>query len=237
MLHISICDDEPIFIESLKKILETELMKWGLEYVFQEYNDGSSLLKNEEFRECELIFLDIQMPGVSGLEVAEGLMEKGQNKKIVFVTNYDYLVFPALKCHPFYFLRKNKISEEIQELIRQFLIQDEMDRRNFQYVLHGNIYNVPFSDIIYLVYYQHKITVFSRNKGKIEFRSSIKECEEQLNSDCFFRANQGTIINLKYCESYQGDVFKMQNGETIPVSRDRQGMAKKRFMWYWRNFR
>ncbi len=65
------------------------------------------------------------------------------------------------------------------------------------------------------------------------FRGSVRECEEQLKNADFFKANSGTLVNLKHCEEYNGDGFLMGDGEKILVSRERRKQARKQFCAYW----
>ena len=89
MLKIVICDDEVIFTETMKEALAREFGLHGLQCEYSCYTDGKNLLQKVGQTEPEdfpdLIFLDISMPGTTGMDVAKKLREKKQNQKIVFV--------------------------------------------------------------------------------------------------------------------------------------------------------
>ena len=87
MLHIAICDDEREFLENVGLAIETYLNEKGLEYNIDLYNSGKVIMElRENIVSYDVVFLDINMPEVSGLEVAEWIRTYSDNVNIVFIT-------------------------------------------------------------------------------------------------------------------------------------------------------
>lgn len=93
MVRASICDDDVIVAQKLKLIIEKEFLSRNIDFMCDIYVDGIKFLENNIESQDELIILDIEMPALNGIEIAEYLKKAGRNKNIVFVTNHENLVF------------------------------------------------------------------------------------------------------------------------------------------------
>lgn len=237
MVHISICDDDRVFAERFQKTLEREFGRHGVSCEYSVCCDGSRFLQSDSLQNADLIFLDIEMPEFSGLEIANELKDIGKNQRIVFVTAYDNLVFSALQLFPFYFLRKNCIDTEIESVVRQFLLSCAEEEQVFRYTIKGTEYTCRAVDIMFLTYWEHRIIMVCKDGKKIEFRATIKDCERQLDSWYFFRANSGQIVNLRYCTVFEQGQFVMGNSDIVVVARNRRKRARELFMQYRRSRR
>lgn len=242
MIHIKICGDDIVTAKKIEKLAENAFKNKGIICDCEIYGCGMEFLEAEEGNENELIFLNIELPDMSGFEVAEHLKVSGRNQRLVFVTGYADFVFPSLEYFPFYFLRKNQLTEEtvekiVEQFLKQFLKQKDKETKVFSYSVRNQFYTIPLKEISCVSCWQHKITLAFADGTKQCFRGTIAECERQLLSDCFFKANTGAIVNLEYCQRFDGESFVLKNGERIPVSRDRRKDAKQSFMGIWKKHR
>ena len=93
MLEIAICDDEKKLRLDLRHVIEKELALDGVEFGLTEYESGEALLRGIRERNADIIFLDIEMGGMNGMEAARTLRKNGQPAVIIFVTSYPDFVF------------------------------------------------------------------------------------------------------------------------------------------------
>ena len=96
MLHISICDDEQMAAERIQGLIEKELKEQRIAYQMDLFKNGEEFLSQYQIRSEELIFLDIDMPVKSGIEVIEELEEVGKNKDVILITSHDHLVLSLI---------------------------------------------------------------------------------------------------------------------------------------------
>ena len=96
-MKIAICDDEKSAIELIKRELGKVAEKLQIVMDIYEYQTGGKLLEEITKQKIEVVFLDIDMPGMSGMETANCLMEQCPLLNIIFLTNREDLVFQALK--------------------------------------------------------------------------------------------------------------------------------------------
>ena len=123
MLTIAAVDDEPEFLSELTDALHklTEHME---ETRITAFSDSTAFLQaNEPF---DLIFMDIDMPVINGMEVAALLRERNSNAALIFISSYEHFVFESIRYMPFRFIRKGLYQKELPEAVQSFL----KERRN-----------------------------------------------------------------------------------------------------------
>lgn len=229
-MRIAICDDDKIFAEDLKRRVENIMCSKEEKCTVYLYNNSKEIFLKIASTEYDLIFLDIKMPGMTGFDIIEKLADNKITRKIVFITNYDALVFTALKYFPLYFMRKSRVNDELPIVLEKYQQLYVESKKVFYYKIKKEFFKINTENIIYLTYWNHKITLICSDGNKIEFRGKIKDCEEQLKDGNFFKTNAGTIVNVEHCKSLNGRVFTMDNSDVITVSRDRKEAAEKIFM-------
>ena len=234
MVRASICDDDVIVAQKLKLIIEKEFLSRNIDFMCDIYVDGIKFLENNIESQDELIILDIEMPALNGIEIAEYLKKAGRNKNIVFVTNHENLVFRSLQFYPFSFIRKKDIDEEFPEMLKQFILEISKKNASFMFETKKTMVSVRTDTIMYLTYWEHKILLVTDKDDRYEFRSTLKECLKQLSEENFFRVNSGAIVNLKYVKKLEDSCIIMESGYSIQLSRDRKKEFKERFMKFWR---
>ncbi len=111
-MKITVCDDENKIVEEITSFIKKDFPSSEV----SAYSDGESFLASSEERP-EVLLLDIDMPGISGMEVAATLTREKVQTLIVFVTAHDELVYDSFKYHPFAFVRKKFLEEELRSVL------------------------------------------------------------------------------------------------------------------------
>lgn len=235
MVHIKIYGSEPAVTENMKELISAELIRRKIGWKCSVYSAEEELLNLEdhEKKEAELIFLDIDILQDTGFRIGKKLKYEKRNRNVVFVSSHESFIFKAQECFPLYFLRKSRISEEMGGIIEHVWERYKDKQIRFFYSAGADRHCVLAEQIRYITYCSHKITITLADGQKQVFRGSVRECEEQLRNADFFKANSGTLVNLKHCEKFNGDGFLMEDGEKILVSRERRKQAREQFAAYW----
>ena len=129
MIRIAVVDDEQIILNSIHKKIERILYDLNAEFEIQDFTSGKTALKEITEKVFDIIFLDIDMPDISGMTIAKKIRMQ-ENLEIVFITNKDELVYDAIKVVPFRFIRKSRFDEEIQEALHEFIAKSN-SRKSF----------------------------------------------------------------------------------------------------------
>ena len=235
MLHISICDDEQMAAERIQGLIEKELKEQRIAYQMDLFKNGEEFLSQYQIRSEELIFLDIDMPVKSGIEVIEELEEVRKNKDVILITSHDHLVLKSLTYGPFQIIRKMSMAEDIPKAVRRYLREKKQEDMVIEFAGKGFVRHVKKEDIVYLEKYRHNITVHLKNRENLSIRGNMQDYEIMLARQGFVRIHLGYIVNLRQCYSMEKSEMIMTDGARLPISRERHKAVKEQFMISRRN--
>lgn len=131
MIHIGICDDEPSMCRALRRPLEQKLQLLGEEYRIFEYNSGESLILRPEAEGLDILFLDIEMKELSGMDTARALRKRDAHTLLIFVTAYPDYVFQGCEVHAFHYILKPYDEQKIGHVLEQALKELGAGREQF----------------------------------------------------------------------------------------------------------
>jgi two-component system LytT family response regulator len=233
MLTAIIIDDEPKGRLALRQKLKDYCPDVT---VTGEAGDGEEGLRLIEQLQPGIVFLDIEMPRMSGFDML--LRVHQQNFHLIFSTAYDHYAIKAIRFAAFDYLLKPVDIEELRTVIQRIRASEQNDNtamrievlaHNLKHTL--NKIAIPtmdgllffnIGDIIHIEA-QSNYTVFSFvNRQKLTVSKTLKEFEDLLPADLFFRPHHSHIINLQYIKRYikgDGGQIELQNGEYVDVSR------------------
>lgn len=242
MITAIIIDDEAKGRLALRQKLKSYC---GNVHIVAEAVDGIDALSAIDKHQPQLIFLDIEMPKMNGFEMLNTIKEKNFN--IIFTTAYDQYAIKAIKYAAFDYLLKPIDIEELKTAVsradisetRQTKKQIELLQQNMQHpkkqlnklaipTLEGLLF-FDINDIIHLEANSNYTFIHFSGKPKITASKTLKEFEELLPEDIFFRTHHSHLINLNYIKRYlkgDGGQIELQNGSFVDVSRRK----KKEFL-------
>ena len=117
MLKVVVCDDELNILSQIAEIVDSKLADKQIVCDLQSISDARILLEELKANPIDILFLDIDMPYYSGMDIASYISENNLPTILIFVTSHDELVFKTFAYKPFGFIRKTHLDEEIDELI------------------------------------------------------------------------------------------------------------------------
>ncbi|MFA6829972.1 MAG: LytTR family DNA-binding domain-containing protein [Bacilli bacterium] len=195
--------------KKLKDMIEKYLSDIGEDCIISSYSDGLAFLSGYKCN-CDLVFMDIEMPGINGMETARRLREKDKNVMIVFVTamaqyaveSYDVRAFDYI-LKPFsyssFFMKFGRILNQLNHLLNEDILT--VFYRDSKKVL-------KICDITYVEVSDHNLIYHTSNE-EIVVRQTISEAEKKLNKYHFARCNSCYLVNLKYVEEIDGMDLKL----------------------------
>ena len=217
MVKIGICDDEPEMRKPLRQILEQVLQLQGVEYLISESESGEDLTAGISCLDIDILFLDIEMRSLDGIETAKLLRKKGMKGIIIFVTAYPDFVFQGYEVHAFHYILKPYRKEKIEEVLRQAL--HELDLSKEQYFIieqKARVIRIPLSRTIAFQSDRRKVEALLE-EDFVAFYGRIDEVCRELPS-CFIRIHNRYIVNLNYVTTLEKDRCIL-GSRSFPVSR------------------
>lgn len=217
MLRIGICDDERIYQKDLNKIVSTELDLQGVPYQISCFADGESLLQSAEVEGFQIIFLDIEMRGINGMDAAKKIRRKNTTVVLIFITSHPDFVFQGYEVHALNYILKPYKKEKILDVLDSALTGLELERKQFYLIeQRSSTIRLDLDTVKYFFSDKRSVTAVT-NTENIVFYGKLNEVEEEL-PHCFVRVHNRYLVNLKYVEKLDGSSL-MIAGEPLPVSR------------------
>lgn len=217
MVKIGICDDEPEMRKPLRQILEQVLQLQGVEYLISESESGEELTAGISCLDIDILFLDIEMRSLDGIETAKLLRKKGMKGIIIFVTAYPDFVFQGYEVHAFHYILKPYRKEKIEEVLRQALHELDLSKeRYFVIEQKARVIRIPLSQTIAFQSDRRKVEALLE-EDFVAFYGRIEEVCRELPS-CFIRVHNRYIVNLNYVTTLEKDRCIL-GSRSFPVSR------------------
>lgn len=219
MIKIAICDDEKTMCEYLKQKVSEILKQWDIVFSIICYTDAL-----ECFQSClafDLMFLDIQMPNLNGIELAKKLRKQSVKCELIFVTILKEYVLYAFEVEAADYIYKPIELHHLEKALKRVIKRLEKQYKKCIFVQTKNYCKTIYlEEIYYIEVINRKIYVYTQN-GIIEYYGKLQEVQNQLD-ERFIKCHRSYIINIDYLNHYENGMIQMKNGSTVPVSRLRQ---------------
>lgn len=224
MIKIAVIEDEQEIQESIHSFINQYMAENSLSYQAKTFLSAESFLFSP-VNEYDIIFMDINLPGLNGFETCLKLREKNVTSIIIFVTSLAQYAIKGYEVNAFDFIVKPlnyysfalKLRRAINEIKRNII--DTLVIKNKTQL---NVINI--NDIYYVEVTSHTVTYHTKN-GEFKSTGTMRQIEEKLSPFHFALCNQCYLVNLRYITSIEGSSLKVGPYELI-ISRPR----RKEFM-------
>ncbi len=231
IVQIAVCDDEIIFLDNFVNQISTQFRKAGMEIELSSFTNGTVLLEESKKIPFDVLFLDIEMPGISGIEVAEAIRAVNPFVNIIFVTNRDDLVFQSIHYKPFRFIRKSCLPEELPEAISAMAKKISSENQYYTVSFNNSSRQIRVTDIMYVESYKHDIFLYTRD-DKYRIKSKLQRLEKDFEVFGFIRVHSGYLVNYRYIYSIDKTKVVLNNKDMVPLSRYRLETVKQKLQLY-----
>lgn len=205
MINIGICDDEASMRKALRLVLETKLQLMGEDYRIFEYDSGEALAADGGSSWPDILFLDIEMKQLSGMDTARLLRKRDAQTILIFVTAYPDFVFQGYEVHAFHYILKPYDERKIKNVLEQALKELGKSREQF-FALEqkSGTLKLPMKKILAFSSDRRKVAVLLDNGERLDFYGKLDEVEKKL-PDYFIRCHNRHLVNLNHVEGLEKD--------------------------------
>ncbi|QTE71685.1 response regulator transcription factor [Clostridiales bacterium FE2011] len=229
-MNIAICDDNPEDRSQLRDMLTPYNAKEKLN--IKEFSSGEELImSNEEKFIWDIVFLDIEMEGITGIETGKKLRKLRRDVIVIFVTSHINYVSDAFRQNAFQFLVKPVQDKEFRKDFERALRL--WRNRHKQYVIKSGdkTYVIKYSDILYLEAYHRHIKVHTE-KTDYECIGKLNDEYQKLKPYGFVQCHQGYIVNMGLISGFSKTEVTMSDGSEVPISRRLYTVMMREFNMY-----
>ena len=236
MIRIAICDDEPAMLDYLCEHISEEFKRQGAEIQIDKFTSGNDFLRAHRAEPFDVVFLDIDMPEISGFDIAEQISDS-KYTLIIFVTTHDELVFSSLKFHPFRFIRKFFLDDELEEVICDInkTLSKRAAEKKFKLQTKLSDVYIDIEKIVYIEIYGHRLYVHMNDNEILECYGILSDYESQLEQFDFVRTHKSYLVNCRYIRSVEKDQVVLDDKTLIPLGRRRINVVNEKFTKYLRS--
>lgn len=246
MLQIGICDDEALLLNEIKKITEDSLQPRQVFSIQSTYTDGKSLLYEiQDGKHFDLLLLDIELPDISGMELARQIHELLPDALMIFVTAHYKYAIDAYEFHIFRYIPKNQLRERLPHALLDAVSLLEIQNTDSYIISKYNCFErIPLKEILYIEK-DGKNAVFHITATKCRtqnqtdqlrsIRKTLTEIFEELQSDEFYFIERGYIVNFRHVTGISHTDCILADRIHLPISQSRLPEFKKKLNRYWRD--
>ncbi len=234
MINIAICDDQAEHVKKLQDLIEKarvampERLECHICGAFRSADKVEAFMSESP---VNILFLDIELKGENGFELAARLNDAHPDIIIIFVSSYENYVFRAFEYEPFRFIRKAMLEEELAPALYAACEKYLGSGRTMLIDAVDGAVTVRQKDIVYFESLRNYSVAHTLDGGKFKFRSTLAQLEEKFGKDDFCRIHNAYVINLANVKRIDGSSGVVMKDDTkLAVGARHRGAFKAAYM-------
>lgn len=225
-MKVAICDDERESCAALRSLIKEHRPECEVVCFYT----GRQFLETREH--FDILLLDIQMEGMSGIEVAKAIRIREENTILIFVTALKDYVFEAFDVSAFHYLLKPVSEEKFIQVFgnacREAQRQEALSREQLFFQTKSRSFTVQKKEILYVESRKRKVDIHM-SRECFSVYATMKHMEERLGED-FYRCHRSFLVNMAYVSEYETEAICLKNGEKVFMAREKYSEFVKAYM-------
>lgn len=235
-MRILICDDDNLMLEQLQKYIHSY---FELNHIkcpeLVSFTSGDSLLADKGDK--DIVFLDIEMPGMNGIYVGNELKKRNKNVLIFVVTSYSEYLDEAMRFHVFRYLSKPLERQRFFRNMKDALAYFNTISSKIPVETRQGIHTLPASQIIAIEAQGRKVIVHTTSQDFISVQN-MNYWLEQLPKNCFFQTHRSFIVNFEHVSDFDHTTVRLANQQvTAYLTRRKYSAFKNAYLLYLESMR
>lgn len=229
MFNIAICDDSPVDLLSIEKLVRECLMDESIHSVIKTFHSGKTLLASSI--EFDVIFLDILLQGEHGVDIAQAIALKSPRARVVFVSNSSEFMQEGYKVNALRYITKSAdqriLRQDINEVFRYLMsLEQEI------WVGSNPSVSVKTSEVMYASKETRQMVFYLTGGVHIDDNRTLKQCEALLIPQHFVMVHLGILVNVRYIRNVMNGLVELKDGTRLPLSRRMNKSVKETFLTF-----
>ena len=234
-MRVVICDDIQKDRETIRTALNTYAAVHPEYHVeIDEYNVAADALHGMEEETYDIALMDICMPGVSGMDVAEEMLAKNPEMRVIFLTTSDEYAVEAFAMNATHYLLKPFTQEQFDAALDRAIKKTE-DQALLSLDCVNGVYRVRISEIVSIESQNHYLLLKLSSSETLKLRMKLSQMYEEIQKyPAFIKVGASYAINFDFVRSISENNIEMQGGAKIPVPRRSVEEVQRAYMEYCR---
>ena len=237
-MNAAVCDDEEFYRNEVVNLLSAYANEAGYEIDVDAWENGSSMVEamRDTGKDYDIMFLDIEMPGLSGMDVASELCRIGQSTSVCFVTAHNCYAYDAFRVDAIAYITKpikyadiKKVMEKAEMYVHYRQNKKEAEQRYLDIVCDRENVVIDLDKVVYIEKRRNQCVFRCTDREQICY-DSLRNIYKKLNPDIFLYIHQGYIASFPHIKEVRPDRVCFGSGMQAPLSRRHYASLRKRHL-------
>lgn len=226
-----IVDDDKMFCNAIKDSLSVYFSSIFKKYTIDIVSENFDRIKLDE--QYELIFLDIDLKDMNGIDLAKIIRRymPEKNHIIVFISSRNDLVFESFTVHPFHFVRKSNLDDDMNVFFKLLTNYFKNNLRLITFEFYGRKTGIFQKDILYIESYGHNIAIVTKD-NQYEYRATMKETLDLIGTNFVVQIQRSLAIPLSQIDMIEKDEVCMKDGKKYKIGKKYKEYLLEKFKEY-----
>ena len=229
MITVALCDDDPLQAQALQALVKAWAQQAQAQIKIRIYASAEAFLfADAEKCPANLLLLDVEMGGMSGIALAKELRRRGSLAEIVFITSHFEFIGEGYEVDALHYLTKPVLREKLFPVLDRARKRIGVQPPSLLLQSEGETIRLRQDEILYIEAFRHTVTVHTAQKS-YSVNESISAVGERLGAD-FFAAHRSYFVNLKAIRAIARTHLSLENGAQIPLARGKYDAVNRAFI-------
>ena len=233
-MQIVICDDDIRITSYIEKLLFEIGDKHSIAVDISVFFSGEELISYIEKQNFyfDLIYLDIEMKDMNGIETARKIRKLYQSRPIlIYISAYDRYCKQLFEVEPFRFLDKPIEKDQFETCFLAAIEKIRVSCHKLSFYSRSTVYQVPLADIIYLESRKRHIFVYTKEKTYQNY-GKLNDIEQQIKNSVypFIRIHQSFLVNYEFIHKITYQAVELRNHTILPISESKRDLVRQEWM-------
>ena len=221
-MNIAIIDDEPLMIKATSHAISNYGITHSCDISISTYDDGYSFLQDFAVNKFHILFMDIYMPGKTGVDVAKEVRAIDSDVMIIFLTSSTDHMPDAFSCHAFDYvvkpIRKEQIERCMNDCLKLLSRMPGLNDRILELTDNGKNIRIYLRDLASVTVSGHTVYVCTIDGHEYQAKQSFSSLTESFANDSnFLLVNRGVLINMDHVTEFKDGMCYLSDGSSYAV--------------------
>lgn len=233
MTHIALCDDDKNAVSVLAGAVISAFEANGFQIQLDFFTSGKALLSSLAGSSYDLVLLDINMPGLDGIEVGRQVKAIDHTIPVVFVSECEERVFEAFSVQPLCFVRKSNFVDDITGAVELYRKYREMTRsaEHVEFAGKTNLVSLKVAQIRYMESdHNYQMVHVTDQEKPIAVKMTMENMGEKMKPYGFLRIHKGYLVNYRFIRRIGSSQVTLIDGTGLPVGRSKAPVLRNQYL-------
>ena len=233
MLKIALLDDDKTALLISKGAIESFVQEKNIAISLDAFNSPVNFLAMAKEESYRLVFLDIDMPEMDGLEVGKQVKAINPQTDLIYLSQREDLVFDTLQLHPFGFIRKSKIIQDFANVLELFVntaLNTDESNKKITISTKTETRSADINQIMYIEGNKNYQTFYLKDGSVFDARVLMGDLEDKLKEHGFIRVHKGYLVNYLYIRQIAVNEVCLTNNKKLPLSSKRKDEIMEEYL-------